>query len=143
MHRVGQGVWELHTYSLEWFAHTLAQPRQPEDPDERLAIRALLPFMAQPDNIGMYMVLGGLALFLGSRAWRGDRRALMFGGLVVAAATLSRTDGVLLSPNTPGWGAVRLVDAARAAFPGPPVAIMNDVKAAALAEATRGALAAT
>src|SRR6185436_17407381 len=57
---------------------------------------ALLPFMAQPDNIGMYMVLGGLALLLGSRAWRGDRRALMVGGLVVALATLSRTDGVLL-----------------------------------------------
>ena len=56
----------------------------------------LLPFMAQPDNIGMYMVLGGLALFLGARAWMGDRRALMVGGLVVAAATLSRTDGVLL-----------------------------------------------
>ena len=58
---------------------------------------ALLPFMAQPDNIGMYMVLGGLALLLGSRAWAGNRRALMFGGLVVAVATLSRTDGVLLA----------------------------------------------
>ena len=32
----------------------------------------------------------------GSRAWMGDRRALMVGGLVVAVATLSRTDGVLL-----------------------------------------------
>ena len=57
---------------------------------------ALLPFMAQPDNFGMFMVLGGLALLLGSRAWTGDRRALMVGGLVVAVATLSRTDGVLL-----------------------------------------------
>jgi 4-amino-4-deoxy-L-arabinose transferase-like glycosyltransferase len=56
----------------------------------------LLPFMAQPDNIGMYMVLGGLALFLGARAWKGDLRALMVGGLVVGAATLSRTDGLLL-----------------------------------------------
>jgi hypothetical protein len=57
---------------------------------------ALLPFMSQPDNFGMFMVLGGLALLLGSRAWTGDRRALMVGGLVVAVATLSRTDGVLL-----------------------------------------------
>lgn len=57
---------------------------------------ALLPFMSQPDNFGMFMVLGGLALLLGSRAWTGDRRALMVGGLVVAIATLSRTDGVLL-----------------------------------------------
>jgi Dolichyl-phosphate-mannose-protein mannosyltransferase len=57
---------------------------------------ALLPFMSQPDNFGMFMVLGGLALLLGSRAWTGDRRALMIGGLVVAIATLSRTDGVLL-----------------------------------------------
>jgi glucokinase len=52
-----------------------------------------------------------------------------------------RTDGVLLSPNAPGWGADRLADAARTAFPGVPVAIMNDVKAAALAEAAHGALA--
>jgi glucokinase len=50
-------------------------------------------------------------------------------------------DGVLLAPNNPGWDEVRLRDVFEAAFPGLPVGIMNDVKAAALAEATRGALA--
>jgi glucokinase len=52
-----------------------------------------------------------------------------------------RSEGVLLSPNAPGWGAVQLAAAARTAFPGVPVAIMNDVKAAALAEVAHGALA--
>ena len=57
---------------------------------------ALLPFMAQPDNFGLFMVLGALALLLGARAWTGDRRALVGAGLVVGLATVSRTDGVLL-----------------------------------------------
>jgi 4-amino-4-deoxy-L-arabinose transferase-like glycosyltransferase len=57
---------------------------------------ALLPFMSQPDNFGFYMVLAGLTLLLGGRAWSGDRRALVAGGMVLALASLSRTDGVLL-----------------------------------------------
>lgn len=57
---------------------------------------AVLPFMAQPDNFGLFMTLGGLSLLLAGRAWSGDRRALVAGGLVVGLATLSRTDGVLL-----------------------------------------------
>jgi 4-amino-4-deoxy-L-arabinose transferase-like glycosyltransferase len=56
----------------------------------------LLPFTAQPDNFGLFMVLGALALLLAARAWTGDRRAMVAGGLVVGLATLSRTDGVLL-----------------------------------------------
>jgi glucokinase len=50
-------------------------------------------------------------------------------------------DGVRLAPNNPGWDELRVRDIFDAAFPGLPVGIMNDVKAAALAEAARGALA--
>jgi 4-amino-4-deoxy-L-arabinose transferase-like glycosyltransferase len=57
----------------------------------------LLPFMAQPDNFGLYMTLGALALWLSARTWRGDRRALVLGGFVVGLATLARNDGLLLA----------------------------------------------
>jgi hypothetical protein len=56
----------------------------------------LLPFVAQPDNFALTMLLGALALWLAARAWRGDRRAFVVGALVVALATLARADGVLL-----------------------------------------------
>jgi 4-amino-4-deoxy-L-arabinose transferase-like glycosyltransferase len=56
----------------------------------------LTPFMSQPDNFGLFMTLGALSLWLSAKAWRGDRRALVLGGLTVGLATLARTDGVLL-----------------------------------------------
>jgi hypothetical protein len=73
--------------------------------DKRLAIcggllaavpGALTPFFGQPDNFGLYMTLGALALWLCARGVRGDRRAFVFGGAVVGLATLARSDGVLL-----------------------------------------------
>ena len=75
---------------------------------------------------------------LAARSVRDWDAPLVAVGLVCPG--IVRAEGVLLSPNTPGWDAVRLADAARAAFPGIPVALMNDVKAAALAEAAHGAL---
>jgi len=57
---------------------------------------ALTPFFGQPDNFGLFMTLGALALWLCARGLRGDRRAFAFGGLVVGLATLARSDGVLL-----------------------------------------------
>ena len=57
---------------------------------------AVLPFMAQPDNFGLYMTLGAVALWLCVRAARRDRWAWLVGGAVVGLATLSRNDGVLL-----------------------------------------------
>ena len=56
----------------------------------------LTPFMSQPDNFGLFMTLGALALWLCARGARGDRRAFVLGGLVVGLATLTRSDGVLL-----------------------------------------------
>lgn len=56
----------------------------------------LTPFLSQPDNFGPFMLLGALALWLGARAFRGDRSAFIAGGLVVGLATLARSDGVLL-----------------------------------------------
>ena len=56
----------------------------------------LTPFMSQPDNFGLFMTLGALSLWLAARAWRGERRALVLGGLVVGLAVLARNDGVLL-----------------------------------------------
>lgn len=57
---------------------------------------AVTPFMAQPDNFGLYMTLGALALWLAARTLRGDRRALVLGGLTVGLAMLARNDGLLL-----------------------------------------------
>ena len=52
--------------------------------------------MSQPDNFGLFMTLGALALWLCARGARGDRRAFVLGGLVVGLATLTRSDGLLL-----------------------------------------------
>ncbi len=57
---------------------------------------ALLPFLAQPDNFALFMLLGALALWACARGLRGDRRAFVLGGLVVGLATFSRNDGLLL-----------------------------------------------
>jgi hypothetical protein len=54
------------------------------------------PLLSQPDNFGLYMTFGALALWLAARGYRGDRRSFVLGGLVVGLATLSRTDAVLL-----------------------------------------------
>ena len=42
-----------------------------------------LPFMVQPDNFGLFMTLGALALWLCARAARGERWAYVAGGAVV------------------------------------------------------------
>jgi 4-amino-4-deoxy-L-arabinose transferase-like glycosyltransferase len=57
---------------------------------------AVAPYLGQPDNFGLYMLLGTLALWLCARGLRGDRRAFALGGVVVGLAFLSRNDGVLL-----------------------------------------------
>jgi len=56
----------------------------------------LTPFLSQPDNFGLFMTFGALALWLCARGARGDRRAFVLGGLVVGLATLARSDGILL-----------------------------------------------
>ena len=57
---------------------------------------AVAPYLAQPDNFSLFMLLGALALWACARGLRGDRRAFALGGLVVGLAFLSRNDGVLL-----------------------------------------------
>lgn len=73
--------------------------------EPRLAIAAgllaavpggLTPFFGQPDNFGLFMTLGALALWVCARGLRGDRRAFVLGGAVVGLAALARNDGVLL-----------------------------------------------
>ena len=54
------------------------------------------PFLAQPDNFGLFMFLGTLSLWLCARGLRGDRRSFALGGFVVGLAFLSRNDGLLL-----------------------------------------------
>ncbi|MCL6516658.1 ROK family protein [Alicyclobacillus sp.] len=61
-------------------------------------------------------------------------------GIGVATMGITRRDGVDMAPNVPGWHALHLWDVFDEAFPGTPVAIANDVKAAALAEVCSGAL---
>jgi 4-amino-4-deoxy-L-arabinose transferase-like glycosyltransferase len=57
---------------------------------------AVAPYLGQPDNFALFMLLGTLALWLCARGLRGDRRSFAVGGLVVGLAFLSRNDGVLL-----------------------------------------------
>ncbi len=57
---------------------------------------ALAPYLGQPDNFALFMLLGALALWLCARGVRGDRRSFALGGIVVGLAFLSRNDGVLL-----------------------------------------------
>ena len=54
------------------------------------------PFLGQPDNFAIFMLLGALALWLCARGLRGHRRSFAAGGVVVGLAFLSRNDGVLL-----------------------------------------------
>jgi len=54
------------------------------------------PFLGQPDNFAIFMLLGTLALWLCGRGLRGHRGSFAAGGLVVGLAFLSRNDGVLL-----------------------------------------------
>jgi 4-amino-4-deoxy-L-arabinose transferase-like glycosyltransferase len=66
----------------------------------------LAPYLAQPDNFSIFMLLGALALWLCARGLRGDRLAFVAGGVVVGLATLSRTDGALLGvPYALGFAA--------------------------------------
>jgi 4-amino-4-deoxy-L-arabinose transferase-like glycosyltransferase len=58
---------------------------------------AITPYLGQPDNFGLFMLLGALALWLCARGIRGDRRSFALGGLVVGLAFLARNDGVLLA----------------------------------------------
>ena len=58
----------------------------------------------------------------------------------IATMGLTRDDRVDLAPNVPGWNLLALPDRFRAAFAPAPVAIDNDVRAAARAELTWGEL---
>lgn len=53
---------------------------------------------------------------------------------------LTEESGVSMAPAVPGWEKLRIPEALRETFPGAPTAILNDVKAATLAELRWGAL---
>lgn len=66
------------------------------------------------------------------------------GGDVVAAGVstmgITREDQVLFAPNVPGWAELRVPSRLASAFGELPVTVINDVKAATLAELTWGSL---
>ncbi len=57
---------------------------------------AVAPYMSQPDNFSLFMVLGVASMWLCVRGASGNRFAFALGGAVVGLAMLARTDGVLL-----------------------------------------------
>jgi glucokinase len=61
-------------------------------------------------------------------------------GVGVATAGIPTAEGILLSPNLPGWDRVRLAERIGDALGIGPVLVGNDVKCAALAEHRWGAL---
>src|SRR5450759_4323127 len=61
------------------------------------AVPALaMPFMAQPDNFGLYEPLVAAALWMAARGLKGHARSYALAGLLVGVATLARNDGVLV-----------------------------------------------
>jgi hypothetical protein len=54
------------------------------------------PFMAQPDNFGLYQPLVVGALWAGGRGLKGHGRSFALAGALVALATLARSDGILV-----------------------------------------------
>jgi 4-amino-4-deoxy-L-arabinose transferase-like glycosyltransferase len=81
-----------------WIGRDAALPRwQATAAGLMVALPALVdPFLAQPDNFGLFMLLGTLSLWACARGLRGDRRSFAVGGVLVGLAFLSRNDGVLL-----------------------------------------------
>jgi len=81
-----------------WIGRDASLPRwQATAAGLMVAVPALVdPFLAQPDNFGLFMLLGTLSLWACARGLRGDRRAFAVGGVLVGLAFLSRNDGVLL-----------------------------------------------
>jgi hypothetical protein len=69
------------------------------------------PFMAQPDNFGLYQPLVVGALWAGARGLRGEGRSFALAGALVALATLARSDGILVGATL---GLLFLVDRWRA-----------------------------
>ena len=69
------------------------------------------PFMAQPDNFGLYQPLVVGALWAGGRGLRGHGRSFALAGALVALATLARSDGILVGV---ALGLLFLVDRWRA-----------------------------
>ncbi|WP_344854282.1 ROK family protein, partial [Amycolatopsis ultiminotia] len=63
------------------------------------------------------------------------------GAIGVVSPGIVLPDRIMLAPNVPGWERLRLAELVSAGFPGVPVTVGTDAKAAALAEWTWGALA--
>ena len=84
-----------------------------------VAIPALAtPFMAQPDNFGLYEPLVAAALWMAARGLKGHPRSYALAGLLVGVATLARNDGVLVGRRR--RPRVRLGSLARLAEPAAP-----------------------
>lgn len=61
-------------------------------------------------------------------------------GIGVSTMGITKRDKVLMAPNVPGWADLRIEEEMEQAFPGIPILIENDVKAAAFGEVKKGAL---
>lgn len=64
-------------------------------------------------------------------------------GIGLSTMGITLPDRVLMAPNIPGWGDLRIADEVGRYFPEIPVRIDNDMKASALAELRRGKLRGT
>ncbi|WP_026692764.1 ROK family protein [Peribacillus kribbensis] len=73
-----------------------------------------------------------------------QKTKVSFGGMLerigIASLGVTFTDRVAMAPNISGWENLKIEQKMKEAFPGTPIHIDNDVKAAALAELRRGAL---
>lgn len=61
-------------------------------------------------------------------------------GIGLSTMGITRRDQVLMAPNVVGWADLHIEETMQKAFPGIPILIENDVKAAAFGEVRRGAL---
>ncbi len=111
---------------------------RPGDPHDRLSARTIPTRAGEGAERVLARVLDAAGQVIDETIARGGTALAAVGAV---SPGIVGEDGILLAPNNPGWDRLALPSSLRAGLGVSAVAVGNDVKAAALAEARWGALA--